>query len=82
MSKSRVSVDRVKAKPPAMSAVELLEQIKNYTQFESVAISPDGTVSVKFAGKTEQPKAKGVPVRKTAIDSLAETPPPFEFGKN
>ncbi len=72
----------MKSKPAATSAVDILEKIKSYTEFESVTIHPDGTVAVTFAGKQSPVKKKKdeAPIRKTAIDSLSETPPAFQFG--
>lgn len=70
-------------RPIPPSAVAVLEQIKAYTEFESVKISPDGTVEVKFAVKEAErkPQKKEPAPRKSAIDSLAETPPFFDFAK-
>ena len=67
----------------SVDALEFLEKVKDYTQFESVTIAPDGSVSVKFSGRELAPaekKESKKPPKKTAIDSLSETPPPFEFG--
>lgn len=63
-------------------ALDLLEKIKNYTEFETVTVSPDGSVSVKYAGKQPaQTKKKEPPVRETAIDSLSKVPPAFNYEK-
>lgn len=65
------------------SIFEFLEKIKDYTQFESVTVAPDGAVSVKYAARLPEPQkpAKERKPTPTAIDSLKEVPPPFVFNR-
>lgn len=69
----------------APNLVDTLERLKSFTEFESVTVAPDGTVSVKYAGKAPvapKPRLAESPVKKTAIDSLSLTAPPFSFNGN
>lgn len=64
---------------------DTLDRLRAYTEFESVTVGTDGSVSVKYAGKpiasAVDARKKDVPPRQTAIDSLTQTAPTFAFGK-
>jgi hypothetical protein len=67
---------------PSASVFDTLERLKSYTEFETVKVSPDGSVEVKYAQRatTDKGKKSAKPIL-TAIDSLGQTHPVFAFGK-
>lgn len=64
------------------SVFDTLERLKSYTEFETVKVSPDGSVEVKYAQRAQdKPKLPAAKPKQTAIDSLTQTHPVFGFGK-
>lgn len=67
---------------PAKSPLDVfatLDQLKNYTQFDSVRITPDGSIEVTYSGKSAKSNATESVKTVTAIDSLRVAPPNFPF---
>ncbi len=69
------------SKAAPASVTDTLDRLKAYTEFESVTIGPDGSVSVKYAPKVATPKKQEAVATVTAIDSLGMTHPPFQFAR-
>lgn len=66
------------------AAFEVLERLKSYTEFETVSVAPDGSVTVKYAQRStvdEKTKKSPKPVI-TAIDSLGKPHPIFPVEKS
>lgn len=69
-------------KTTSENAFNALERLKSYTEFESVTVGADGSVTVKYAARqpSKDAREKTDKPRETAIDSLAKQPPTFSFG--
>lgn len=72
----------MKEKTTAASAVDptsILDKLKDYTEFESVTVHPDGAVEVKYAPRAAKTERKQPKAPQSAIESIKLPSPPFAF---